>query len=121
MAKFRDCNAKDDSARVAIQRMKAELDLHIKDINYDDCVMYKSMYDNVTVQYSDLLGQFNKLKREHNILRDCYSSSVAEKVRYIDEHVKMRRTINEYHAAINHLRADQTAVATDLSESESAS
>nr|CAD1837255.1 unnamed protein product [Ananas comosus var. bracteatus] len=62
--------AKDDSARVAIQRMKAELDLHIKDINYDDCIMYKSMYDNVTVQFNDLLGQFIKLKCEHSILRD---------------------------------------------------
>nr|CAD1818564.1 unnamed protein product [Ananas comosus var. bracteatus] len=86
---------KDDSARVAIQRMKAELDLHIKDINYADCIMYKSMYDNVTVQFNDLRGQFNKLKREHSILRDCYASSGAEKVRYIDEHVKMHRTIDE--------------------------
>nr|CAD1837495.1 unnamed protein product [Ananas comosus var. bracteatus] len=85
--------AKDDSAHVAIQRMKAELDLHIKDINYDDCIMYKSMYDNVTAQLNDLLGQFNKLKREHSILRDCYASSVAEKLRYIDEHAKMHRTM----------------------------
>nr|CAD1827903.1 unnamed protein product [Ananas comosus var. bracteatus] len=111
--------AKDDSARVAIQRMKAELDLHIKDINYDDCIMYKSMYDNVTVQFSDLLGQFNKLKREHGILRDCYASSVAEKVRYIDEHMKMRRMIAEYNAAINRLRADRATMATDPSESGS--
>nr|CAD1840673.1 unnamed protein product [Ananas comosus var. bracteatus] len=113
--------AKDDSARVAIQRMKCELDLHMKDINYDDCIMYKSMYDNVTVQFNDFHGQLNKLKREHSVLRDCYASFVAERIRYIDENQKLSRTIAEYRATIDRLRAGRAAMATDSSESWSAS
>nr|CAD1842689.1 unnamed protein product [Ananas comosus var. bracteatus] len=113
--------AKDDSARVAIHRMKSELDLHIKDINYDDCIMYKSMYDNVMVQSNDLLDQLNKLKREHSVLRDCYASSIAEKVRYIDENLKLARAVADQRATIERLHATRTAMPTDPSESSSGS
>nr|CAD1842429.1 unnamed protein product [Ananas comosus var. bracteatus] len=113
--------AKDDSACVAIHRMKSELDLHIKDINYDDCIMYKSMYDNVMVQSNNLLDQLNKLKREHSVLRDCYASSIAEKVRYIDENLKLARAVADQRTTIERLHATCTAMATDPSESSSGS
>lgn len=61
--------------------MRGKLDLQIKDANYNDYILYKNLYDNVTVQYTKLLGQFNNMKREHNLLKDCYASAVAEKVR----------------------------------------
>nr|CAD1831647.1 unnamed protein product [Ananas comosus var. bracteatus] len=113
--------AKEDATHVAIQRMKGKLDLQIKDTNYDDFILYKSLYDNVTVQYSDLLGQFKNLKREYNLLKDCYASAVVEKVEPIAEQAKMRRTIDECYVTINCLRADRIATVADLSEVESAS
>nr|CAD1832700.1 unnamed protein product [Ananas comosus var. bracteatus] len=116
-----DCVATEDSARVAIQRMKSELDLHIKDINYDDCIMYKSMYDNVMIRSTNLLGQLGELKREHSVLRDCYASSIAEKVRYIDENLKLSRMAAEQRATIEHLHASRSPMATDPSESSSGS
>nr|CAD1836485.1 unnamed protein product [Ananas comosus var. bracteatus] len=113
--------AKEDAARVAIQRMKDELGLQIKDTNYDDFILYKSLYDNVTVQNSDLLAQFTNLKREHNLLKDCYATAVSEKVDAITEQVKMHREINDCHETINCLRADRAATATGPSEAGSAS
>nr|CAD1831658.1 unnamed protein product [Ananas comosus var. bracteatus] len=117
--------AKEDAAHVAIQRMKGKLDLQIKNTNYDDFILYKSLYDNVTrfwiFSNSDLLRQFKNPKREYNLLKDCYASAVVEKVESIAEQVKMRRTIDECHVTINYLHADRIATVADLSEAESAS
>nr|CAD1821573.1 unnamed protein product [Ananas comosus var. bracteatus] len=113
--------AKDDAARAAIQRMRSELDLHIIDTNYDNFMLYKSLYDYVTAQHTKLLGQFENLKRQYNLLKDCYASAVAERVEYIDEKVKMCRTIDECHVTIDRLRADRPVAASDRSEEGSAS
>lgn len=113
--------AKDDAARAAINRIKSELHLHIIDTNYDDFMLYKSLYDHVTAQHTDLLGKFENLQREYNLLKDCYASAVAERVQYIDEKVKMQCTIDECQLAIGQLRAEKPATTSGHSEAGSAS
>lgn len=44
-----------DAAHIALKRLKDECDLHIQDINYDDFVFYKNLYDHQIIGYAILL------------------------------------------------------------------
>ncbi|XP_020081991.1 uncharacterized protein LOC109705653 isoform X2 [Ananas comosus] len=110
----------EDAARVAIQRMKKELGLQIKDANYDDFILYKNLYDAVALQNSDFIGQLTSLRCEHNLLKDSYATVVSEKAGVINEQIRLRHGLNDCHATINLLRSAQSSMACDPADVGSA-
>nr|CAD1823616.1 unnamed protein product [Ananas comosus var. bracteatus] len=110
----------EDAARVAIQRMKEELGLQIKDANYDDFILYKNLYDAVALQNSDFVGQLTGLRSEHNLLKDSYAAVVSEKADAINEQIRLRRELDDCYATINRLRPSQSSMACDPADVGSA-
>ncbi len=113
--------AREEAAGYAIRKMKCEFGLEIKDVNYEDYILYRNMYDHGVVQYADLLTPFNNLQREYNMLKDCYTSTLIENAEYLAQQVKMRCTIDECRATINHLCRGCSVSSPDPSEEGSVS
>ncbi len=113
--------AKEDAARFTIEKMKSKFDLQIKDVNYDDYILYKNMHNDVTIQYTDLLTRFNNLGQEYNGLKDCHASTLADNAKFVTKQLKMQHSIDEYRASVNHFRRGCSVSTTDPSEEDSAS
>nr|CAD1838511.1 unnamed protein product [Ananas comosus var. bracteatus] len=95
--------AEQDAARLAVKKLVDELDLDVTDANYDRYLLYKGLYDHVTIENVVVVAQYNKLMQDYNLLRDCYVSTVIQKNEYVDDRIKIRRAINECHAVVNRL------------------
>lgn len=50
-----------DDARVAIKRMVQEYDLQVKDVNYDDNIFYKNLYNHTTTKFAVLFARCTNL------------------------------------------------------------
>ncbi len=111
--------AEQDAACVAIKRLKEDLDLHIKDANYDDQFYYKSMYDHLSNQYATLSARYSRAKWELGMLKECHSSLAAQKEQFIAERVKIRGAVNECHALINRLGVGTNDPSSDPADSNS--
>nr|CAD1824806.1 unnamed protein product [Ananas comosus var. bracteatus] len=108
--------AEQDAARVAIRRLKDELNLQIKDANYEEQSCYKNMYDQLTNQYAVLFGKYDKVKWELGMLKNCFNSVVAQKDEFVTERIKIRAAIEECHCVISRLDAGPSNVAFDPSD-----
>ncbi len=93
--------AEEDASRNAVKRLVLELDLHVRDINYDDALFYKSMNDQLILSLSTLATQHNKLAWEYNFLKECYLSTVTEKNDLAADRVKIQQALEECAAVIN--------------------
>nr|CAD1844336.1 unnamed protein product [Ananas comosus var. bracteatus] len=111
--------AEQDTARRALKRLEDECDLQVKDINYEDSVIYKNMYDHQTTDYAVLFAQYNNLTREHNILKECYITTLAQKNEYINERIRLRQAIGECYAAVNRLTVEPPPAPADPFEAMS--
>nr|CAD1834940.1 unnamed protein product [Ananas comosus var. bracteatus] len=92
--------------RLALRRIRDECDLKLKDINYDDSLFYKNLYDHQTTNYAILSAQYGNLSWEYNLLKD----------EYVDDRIKLRNAIVE---CVNRLPAEQPAPAADPSDAMS--
>ncbi len=77
------------------------------------------MYDQVTLQHTNLLANFNNLEREYNVLKGRYTSTLAQNAAFVAEKEKMRSTIDGYHAALNRLRRGCSVSTADPSDESS--
>ncbi len=111
--------AKEEASCFAIRKMMAKFDLEIKDINYEDYILFKAMYNEVTIQYANLLADFNQLGYEYNMLKNCYASTVNQNADFVARQVKMQSIIDGYHATINRLRRDCSVSSVEPSEDTS--
>ncbi len=111
--------AKEEAAGSTVRRMKDEFGLEIKDVNYDDFILYRNMYDQVSLQHTNIKANFNNLEREYNILRSRYTSTLAQNSTLLAERAKMRSIIDEYHATVNRLRRGCSVSTADPSDESS--
>nr|CAD1823057.1 unnamed protein product [Ananas comosus var. bracteatus] len=109
--------AEQDTARLALKRLKDECDLQIKDINYDDSLLYKNLYKHQTIDYAVVSAQLSNLSREYNFLKECYISTVAQE--YVNERIQLRRAVEECYAIVNRIIVVTPAPETDPSEAMS--
>lgn len=83
--------AQQDVARLALKRIKEECDLHIKDANYDDSVLYKTLYEHKFTDYivvtTQLSSQLSDLSREYDFLKGCFVSTVEQKNVYVNDQI----------------------------------
>nr|CAD1834637.1 unnamed protein product [Ananas comosus var. bracteatus] len=98
--------AEQDAARLAMKRLKEECDLQFKDINYDDSLLYKNLYDHQTTNCAVLTTQYSNLSREHSFLKECHVSTVAQKNEYVNERIKLRNAIGECYAVVNRITVE---------------
>nr|CAD1820629.1 unnamed protein product [Ananas comosus var. bracteatus] len=70
--------AEHDAARVATKRMVEELDLQVRDVNFDDSIFYKNLYNHLATKYAMLFAQYMNLVREYNFVKDCYVATLAQ-------------------------------------------
>lgn len=80
--------AKQDAARVAMQRLKDKLDLQIKDGNYDERLYYKNMYNHLTYQHVVLFEKYGKVKWEFGALKERFNSAFTQNDGFVTEHIK---------------------------------
>ncbi|XP_020113686.1 uncharacterized protein LOC109727892 isoform X1 [Ananas comosus] len=111
--------AEQDVVRRALRRLKDECDLQVQDVNYEDSVVYKSLYDHQLTDYALLFSQFNNLTREYNILKECYLTTLAQKNEYINERVMLRQAIGECHDALNRLTVEPPPTTANPSDAMS--
>ncbi len=93
--------AEEDASRKAVKCLVLELDLHVRDTNYDDALFYKSMNDQLTLNLSTLANQYNKLVWDYNFLKECYLSTVTEKNDLAADRVKIQQALEECNAVIH--------------------
>nr|CAD1818707.1 unnamed protein product [Ananas comosus var. bracteatus] len=86
--------------------VRDECDLKLKDINYDDSLFYKNLYDHQTTNYVILSAQYGNLSWEYNLLKD----------EYVDDRIKLRNAIVE---CVNRLPAELPAPTADRSDAMS--
>lgn len=108
--------AEQGAAHVAIRRLKDELDLQIKDANYEEQSCYKNMYDQLTNQYAVLFGKYDKVKWELGLLKNCFNSVVTQKDEFLSEHSKIRAAIEECHGVISRLGSGPSNMPFDPSD-----
>ncbi len=112
---------KEEAAISTIGRMKCEFGLKVKDVNYDDYMLYRNMYDHVTAQYATLLANYNNLEREYKVLKDRFDSTLSHNAKLVVEQARMRSTIDDNHATINRLRRGCSVSTAEPSEDSSRS
>nr|CAD1825749.1 unnamed protein product [Ananas comosus var. bracteatus] len=101
--------AQQDVARLALNRIKDECDLQIKDANYDDSVLYKTLYDHKCTDYTvvttQLSTQLSNLSREYDFLKECFVSTVEQKNVYVNDQIQLRRAVGECYDIVNRITA----------------
>ncbi len=112
-------SAEQDAAYVAIKRLKEDLDLHVKDANYEDRFYYKNMYDHLANQHATLFAKYGRVKWELAMLKECHSSLAAQKEQFVAERVKIRAAIEECHTLINRLGVGTNDPSSDPADSNS--
>ncbi len=93
--------AEEEASHNTVKRLTQELDLHVRDVNYDDALFYKSMNDQLTLNLSNLANHYNKLVWDYNFLKDCYVSTAAQKNELTTDRLKIPQAIEECNAVIN--------------------
>ncbi len=93
--------AEEDASRNAVRRLVQELDLNVRDVNYDDALFYKSMNDQLTLNLSTLASQYNKLVWDYKFLKECYVSAVSQKNELIADRLKIQQALEECNVVIN--------------------
>ncbi len=105
--------AEQDAARVAVHRLMDELDLQIKDANYEDILLYKNLYNHLIMEHTTLYEKYNKLKWEYRLLKDSYNSVIIQSDEYVAERVRVRDAIKECHFVMMQLNPVPSATETD--------
>ncbi len=93
--------AEEDASRNAVKRLVQEMDLHVRDVNYDDVLFYKSMNDQLTLNLSNLANQYNKLVWDYNFLKECYVSTASQKNDLTADRLKIQQALAECNAVLN--------------------
>nr|CAD1829959.1 unnamed protein product [Ananas comosus var. bracteatus] len=112
--------AEHDVARVAIKRMVGEYDMQVKDVNYDDSIFYKNLYNHLTTKFAILFAHYTNLLQEYNFVKDCYVTTLAQINEFVTERVQIRCAIEECYAVINRLVPLPPIAETDSSDGTSA-
>lgn len=111
--------AEQDVARRALKKLHEECDVQVKDVNYEDSVIYKNLYEHQLAEYTLLFTQFTNVTREYNVLKDCYIATLAQKNEYASERVMLRHAIGECHSAVNQLIVEPAPAVLNPSEAVS--
>nr|CAD1835561.1 unnamed protein product [Ananas comosus var. bracteatus] len=111
--------AEQDTTHITIKRLTNEYDLHIKNVNYDNSIFYKSLHDHLTMEYAVLFAQCTNLAQESDFLKECYISTIAQKNKFVIERVKIHHAIEECYAIVNHLDVVPSAIAANESDARS--
>lgn len=108
------------TALLALKRLKDECDSQLKEINYEDSIIFKNLYDHQTTDYDVLFAQYNNLTQEYNNLKECYTITLAQKNEYINERIRLlHQAIGECYTVVNRITIEPPPSPTDPSEAMS--
>ncbi len=108
-------SAEDEASHKAVKKLAQELDLHVKDYNYDEALFYKNLSDQLSANFSTFSNQYNKLVWEYNFIKERYIASTTEKNELIADRLRIQHAI-ECSSVISRYSPPAAITATPVSE-----